>query len=133
MASIAPPPKAWTASRTRWDKFADFDARPVQEQLVAAVVEGTGDISALRALAAAEASLGRGDIVIAVRGATYPKLIELYSEVADTNYGKVAAVFDAAAPKFTAAAKRCDRDADGDAIVGEPDSVRTGLAGCGQA
>jgi hypothetical protein len=52
-------------------------------------------------------------------------LIELYSEVADTNYGKVAAVFDATANDFTAATKRCDPETDGDAIVGRPDSVRT--------
>jgi hypothetical protein len=125
MAAIAEPPPAWAALRARWDEFVDFHARPIQEQLITAVVEGDGDLPMLRALAAAEASSARGDVVIAVRGETYPKLIELYSEVADTNYGKVAAVFDATANDFTAATKRCDPEADGDAIVGRPDSVRT--------
>ena len=125
VAALAEPPKAWTELRERCDEFVDFHARPIQEQLVAAVVEGDGDLPTLRALPAAEARSGRGDLVIAVRGETYPKLIELYSEVADINYGKVAAGFDPAATKFTTAAKRCDPEADGDAIVGEPHSVRT--------
>jgi hypothetical protein len=125
VAAIAEPPKAWTALRKRWDLFTDFHARPIQEQLVAAVVEGDGDLAMLRAFAAAEAASSRGDVVIAVRGETYSRLIELYSEVADTNYAKVGKEFDATATEFTAAAKQCDPEAAGDAIVGQPHPVRT--------
>jgi hypothetical protein len=38
----------------------------------------------------------------------------------------VAKAFDTAATKFTAAAKECDPEADSDAVVGQPDSVRQG-------
>ena len=55
-----------------------------------------------------------------------PRLIEIYDEAAADNYGAVAKVFDAAATKFTAAAKRSDPEADADSIVGQPDSVRQG-------
>jgi hypothetical protein len=80
----------------------------------------------LRALAAAEAGSERTDVVIAVRGEVYPRLIQAYSEAADTNYASVAKAFDTAATKFTAAAKECDPEADSDAVVGQPDSVRQG-------
>ena len=126
VASIAPLPKAWTELRERWDEFLDFHARPIQQQLIAAVVDGTGDLPMLRALAAAEASSSRGDVVIAVRGVTYPKLIELYSEVADTNYGKVGKEFNAVAGEFTAAAKQCDPEANAETLIDQPDAVRTG-------
>jgi hypothetical protein len=53
-------------------------------------------------------------------------LIELYSEVAATNYAKVGTQFDAVAGNFHAAASKCDPEADGDSVVGLPDAVRTG-------
>jgi hypothetical protein len=61
-----------------------------------------------------------------VRGAVYPRLIRAYSEAAYASYGKVAAEFNTVASRFTAAAKQCDPEADSDAIVGQPDSVRQG-------
>jgi len=80
----------------------------------------------LRALAMAEASRERVDVVVEVRSATYTRLIELYSEVAAANYSKVAAEFDTVAGKFTDAAGKGDPEAEGDTSVGEPDSVRSG-------
>ncbi|HYB35863.1 MAG TPA: hypothetical protein VEF72_08825 [Mycobacterium sp.] len=126
VASIAEPPKAWTELRARWDEFTDFHARPIQEQLITAVLEGDGDISTLKALAAAETSSSRADVVLAVRGACYPRLIEIYSEVADTNYAKVSKEFNAVASEFTAAAKQCDPEADAETLIDQPDPVRTG-------
>jgi hypothetical protein len=60
------------------------------------------------------------------RAETYPRLVAAYSEVAASNYGKVGKEFDAVATAFTAAAKQCDPEADADAIVEQPDSVRQG-------
>jgi hypothetical protein len=55
-----------------------------------------------------------------------PRLLDLYDEVAVDNYALVAAEFDAAATKFTEAAKRCDPEATGDSTVDQPDPVRSG-------
>jgi hypothetical protein len=126
ISSIAPPPPAWTELRQRWDEFTAFTDVPMREQLVAAVLAGAGDIPMLRALANAEALPERSDIVIAVRAEVYPRLIAAYSEVARSNYARVAKEFDAAATEFTAAAKRCDPEASSDSIVGQPDPVRKG-------
>jgi hypothetical protein len=126
VAAIAAPPKAWTELRERWDGFAEFTAAPLRERLIEAIVTGGDDVSMLRALAYAEASGERVDVVVAVRSAVYPRLVQLYSEVAATNYAKVGKEFDSAATEFTAAAKRCDPKASSDSIVGQPDPVRSG-------
>ena len=54
-----------------------------------------------------------------------PRLLDLYDEVAVDNYALVAAEFDAAATKFTEAAKRCDPEATGDSTV----ATRSGSLG----
>ncbi len=40
MAAIAPPPKAWSELRDRYDAFLEFDATPLQDRLIEAVVNG---------------------------------------------------------------------------------------------
>lgn len=126
VAAIAPPPKAWTELRERLNEFSDFYAVPLRERLIVAVLGGTSDdLPMLKALAMAEASGSRTDVLIDVRAAVYPKLVQLYSEVAAINYAKVAKEFDTVASDFTALAKQCNPEVDGASIVGEPDSVRS--------
>src|SRR5262249_28546333 len=67
ISSIAPPPKAWTELRERWDTFVEFSATPLRDRLIEAVVNGSGDLPMLRALANAEAAPERADVVIEVR------------------------------------------------------------------
>lgn len=125
VAEIAEPPADWLAPRARWDRLLEFDAVPLRERLVAAIIDATDeDVPTLKALAMAEAAGSRGDVIADVRAQVYPHLAAAYSEAAADSYAKVAAVFSAAATKFTAAAKQCNAEADSDAIVGEPDSVR---------
>jgi hypothetical protein len=104
----------------------EFTAAPVRERLIEAVVNGGDDVPMLRALAYAEASGERVDVVVEVRSAVYPRLVQFYSEVAATNYAKVGEEFDAVASEFSAAAGLCDPEADSDSIVGQPDPVRSG-------
>jgi len=76
VAAIAPPPKAWTDLRDRFDAFLDFDASPLLDRLIAAVVDGgTEDVPTLKALATSESQHERGDIITAVRGAVHPRLV----------------------------------------------------------
>lgn len=77
-----------------------------------------------------EAIPERADIVVAVRAATYPKLVQLYSEVAGSNYAKVGAEFDATANDFTTSANKCDPETDSDTVVGQPHSVQTAWLDC---
>jgi hypothetical protein len=126
VAAIAPPPKAWTELRDRYDAFLDFDAAPILERLIAAVVDSGGeDVPVLKALATAENFHERSDVIIAVRGVTYPRLVQLYSEVAAANYGEVGKEFNAVASKFTTAVKGCDPEADSTEVVALPDETRS--------
>jgi hypothetical protein len=90
VATIAPLPAQWTALRNRFDAFLDFGAAPMLERLITAVVDGgDADVPTLKALATSESQHERSDVIIAVRGATYPRLVQLYSEVAAANYTEV--------------------------------------------
>lgn len=68
----------------------------------------------------------RPDVIIAVRGEVYPRLVQLYSEVAAANYAKVGKQFDTVAGRFTTAAVAGNPEADASALVSEPDPVRKG-------
>jgi hypothetical protein len=130
VATIAAPPKHWTELRDRFDRFFDLlETTPLRDKLAEAVVTGGTDeqITQLWGLALAEGAVGgRPDVVIAVRGEVYPRLVQLYSEVAAANYAKVAKEFDTVAGKFTTAAFAGNPEADANTLVSEPDPVRKG-------
>jgi hypothetical protein len=103
-----------------------LDDAPVRQRLVAAVVDGTDDdVPMLRVLAVAESYPDRIDVIATVRAAMLPRLLEFYAAAAVDSYRAVAKEFDRVGHSFTTAAKQCDPEAGGSAVVGLADKVRT--------
>lgn len=127
-AAGVPPPDEWTALGQRLTDFLALDSaasRPLRDKLIAAVVGGepNADIPALRAAAHSEEVVG-GKVTSTVRHAVLARLVELYGKVAVDNYAKVGEVFDNWADKFATAAAQADPEAEGAAMVDQPDKAR---------
>ena len=123
-AGIAAPPE-WTAVRERFDLFLGMRT-PCRDRLTMAVIcpESDEDLTLLRAAAFAEASVVP-TINHAVKSGVYVELVNLYSPAAKSNYRKVAAQFDDAATKFTAAADVVNPEALAESMVTESQAQRT--------
>jgi hypothetical protein len=124
-AGVAPP-DAWLQLRDRLTAFVALDAAaPMRARLVAAIVDGDpdADIAALRANAFAE-QLGVAKVTSTVRSAVTARLRETYAAVALDNYGSVATQFDDWATKFSTVAAAVDVEAEGAAMVDQPDKAR---------
>jgi hypothetical protein len=131
----AEPPTGWVALRQRWNDFLALDRRtindtsnptPLHDKLIGAVVDGApdADIPAMRALAHAEEQIGGGKVTSRVQAAVLARLTEIYGGVALDNYGRVATQFNDCASKFGAAGAQADVEADGEAMVDQPDKAR---------
>lgn len=113
------PPPAWVELRQRHTDYLALQF-PIRGKLVDAILSGTGDIEALRALAAAEGFAQTGTQANAhIEHAVLHRLKELYDGPAA--YRAIVAKFDDAAAHFKDAAAHCDPDADGATLVGTPE------------
>jgi hypothetical protein len=117
------PPDEWVSLRSRLKLFNQIGT-PLLSRLSAAVVDGSdADIEALRASAIAEQQAAP-KVSSAVRAAVLKRMREVYSVVAVDNYNRMVKIFDEWATKFVATTRLVDVEADGAAIVDQPDKER---------
>jgi hypothetical protein len=110
IAGISPPPE-WDSLRER---LTDYQRLPLKaaDRLVAAVVAPTkgADVTELHALALAETASPpqQAEVDNQVTAAVEHRLLEIYSKVAQANYKKAAASFDAIAKNLARAVSTVD-------------------------
>jgi hypothetical protein len=115
-AGVAPPDE-WVRLRVRLKLFHEVGT-PMLSRLTHAVIDGPvdADIAALRAAAYAEQQ-ANAKVNSAVRAAVLRRMRETYASAVVDNYGKMAAIFDAAAAKFAATAQLVAVEASGESMV----------------
>ena len=123
---ISPPPD-WAKVHVRLTDFLQLKT-PTRDRLVDAIVEGDGDVVALRAMAYAE-TVVQPAVNRSVIAGVHNKLRQIYSGHARKNHQKLAEQFNAAAREFTAAAGIVDADTDATMMVDAPEDQRLALPG----
>jgi hypothetical protein len=121
-ANGVPAPPEWVQLRESFTRYTEL-ANSAADKLAAEVIAPSGaDVAELRALALAEESATSVDdaaVSDVVRARVHSAMVELYAPHADRAYRAVAASFDAAADKFTRAAKAVD-------VLADPATLVTG-------
>lgn len=115
--------------RAQLNAFQSTAGRPpVLDRLAQAVIAGDTDAQPLlwsAALAEQQATpAGATEIVAGVRQRIHAAIRQHYNLTADQTYGKVAALFDAAARQFTDAHHAIDCEAPAELVVDLPDKAR---------
>lgn len=121
------PPQPWQELRARWAD-TDIVTESAVDRYADAIVTGAAeDLATLHTLALAEAAAtpqSRAAITGAVQQRVLRKLRTIYAANADSNYRKVAALFDKAAATFGKCAAVVDPETDAADLVQADDRTR---------
>ena len=126
-AAGIPAPKEWTDLLNRYQTFTAMTS-DAQRRLTEAVLDGnTDEVDELRAFALIEAASNaehRAAVNNFVGAAVATRLTNLYEPSAEKSFVKAAALFNAAAKRFTGFADLVDPDMDADVVVTLNDAQR---------